>query len=41
MTFIEVSLVENIQRKSMSPLDEANAFKAYVAGVESLILRQK
>jgi ParB family transcriptional regulator, chromosome partitioning protein len=27
----EVSLVENIQRKTVSPLDEANAFKAYVS----------
>ncbi|MGA9150979.1 MAG: ParB/RepB/Spo0J family partition protein [Candidatus Nitrosopolaris sp.] len=27
----EVSLVENIQRKTISPLDEANAFKAYVS----------
>jgi ParB family transcriptional regulator, chromosome partitioning protein len=27
----EVSLIENIQRKTISPLDEANAFKAYVS----------
>lgn len=27
----EVSLVENIQRKMLSPLDEAIAFKAYVS----------
>jgi ParB family transcriptional regulator, chromosome partitioning protein len=27
----EVSLVENIQRKTLSPLDEASAFKAYVS----------
>jgi ParB family transcriptional regulator, chromosome partitioning protein len=26
----EVSLIENIQRKTISPLDEATAFKAYV-----------
>jgi ParB family transcriptional regulator, chromosome partitioning protein len=27
----EVSLIENVQRKSLSPLDEATAFKAYVS----------
>ncbi len=27
----EVSLIENIQRKTISPLDEATAFKAYVS----------
>jgi ParB family chromosome partitioning protein len=27
----EVSLIENIQRKTISPLDEAAAFKAYVS----------
>src|SRR5215469_3047774 len=27
----EVSLIENLQRKTLSPLDEATAFKAYVS----------
>src|SRR5215469_9218840 len=27
----EISLIENIQRKTISPLDEATAFKAYVS----------
>jgi hypothetical protein len=27
----EVSMIENIQRKTLSPLDEATAFKAYVS----------
>jgi ParB family chromosome partitioning protein len=37
----EISLIENIQRKSLSPLEEANAFKAYIidfgwGGISSL-----
>lgn len=40
----EVSLIENIHRKTLSPLDEASAFKAYVSdfgwgGVSDLALR--
>jgi ParB family transcriptional regulator, chromosome partitioning protein len=27
----EVSLIENIQRKSLTPLEEATAFKTYVS----------
>jgi ParB family chromosome partitioning protein len=40
----EVSLIENLQRKTLSPLDEASAFKVYVSdygwgGVSDLSLR--
>jgi ParB family chromosome partitioning protein len=40
----EVSLVENVQRKTLSPLEEAEAFKAYVSdfgwgGVSDLAIR--
>ena len=40
----EVSLIENLQRESLSPLDEANAFKSYVSdfgwgGVSELALK--
>jgi ParB family chromosome partitioning protein len=40
----EVSLIENLQRKTLGPLDEANAFKSYVSdfgwgGVSELFLR--
>ena len=30
MQAFEVSLIENIQRKSLSPLEEANAFRKYI-----------
>ena len=30
MQTFEVTLIENIQRKSITPLEEANAFKEYV-----------
>jgi len=40
----EVSLIENLQRKTLGPLDEASAFKAYVSdfgwgGVSELSLK--
>lgn len=40
----EIALIENLQRKTLSPLDEAKAFKAYVSdfgwgGVSELSLR--
>ncbi len=40
----EVSLIENLQRKTLSPLDEASSFKAYVSdfgwgGVSELALK--
>jgi ParB family transcriptional regulator, chromosome partitioning protein len=40
----EISLIENLQRKTLSPLDEAKAFKAYVSdfgwgGISELSLR--
>ena len=31
MQTFEVSLVENIKRKSLTPVEEANAFKMYVS----------
>jgi ParB family transcriptional regulator, chromosome partitioning protein len=40
----EISLTENLQRESLSPPDEANAFKSYVSdfgwgGVSELALK--